>query len=403
MKKIIKALAALFTVSILFSGCFNPVFWNIEKEVPLLSGSVSGTINSILHFGDQADGYVVTSNGSSVYYKQKKVERDGDVPVWKKRGNDTFTSVKFSYDDNKYVGQYIAKLAADNARVYALTFEVKESDKGEVVPKKYHLYYTENLQASDWTEIADAETYLSADYGAYEIDDARDIYVKAGIFCTNAEVEAERKAYFRTYEKETKKYSYYELGTSLTSVTPVAGDSTEDVTETAMNSVVYHGGSPIFFSGSVAIAGSDRYFFTNSSKVKQIFMKVDDEAEARVIHEAGSKVISMALTNDYFIYGTGNTSSLVVNDGGISHIKMDRIKTEQKVSATDTFVSNADAVMTTSYQVRALLVEDSSKNEADAIIFSGISFKSSGGSIAVSFENKGLWAYYPSRGNWNRE
>ena len=60
-------------------------------------------------------------------------------------------------------------------------------------------------------------------------------------------------------------------------------------------------------------------------------------------------------------------------------------------------------MFTSSYQILTLLAEDPDKKEMDNSIYATIDFRSSGSSIAVSFENIGLWAYYPKRGNWNRE
>ena len=132
------------------------------------------------------------------------------------------------------------------------------------------------------------------------------------------------------------------------------------------------------------------------------FMLIKIHHKATLIFNAPGKVLSMAVTADYLIFGCGDASSYLINDGGIYHLSIDKIS-DKKLEVSDPFDTNADAVMTTSYEVRSLLVEDSSKKEADAIIFSSIVFKSAGTSIAVSYENKGLWAYYPVRGNWNRE
>ena len=44
-----------------------------------------------------------------------------------------------------------------------------------------------------------------------------------------------------------------------------------------------------------------------------------------------------------------------------------------------------------------------SKTEEEASLYATITFRGTGTSSSASFNNVGLWSYYSSRGNWNRE
>jgi hypothetical protein len=46
---------------------------------------------------------------------------------------------------------------------------------------------------------------------------------------------------------------------------------------------------------------------------------------------------------------------------------------------------------------------DSSQNETETAIYGSVIFRTIGTSSAVNYDNVGMWSYYPSRGNWNRE
>lgn len=394
MKKIVAAVLAVFTV--IFSGCYNPVFYNIEREVELTKGSVPGTINAIVRFHDSEGDWLVLSNGSDVYYKKEGVVRDGSDSVWTKRANSVFEPVGFSYYDQKYNGRYILKTAADKEFVYILTVCIKDNLEGQNEPYDYKLYYTDKVTGDSWTEISVAEdVFKNATTGTGD-----DIKANVTVFCSNSENVDGRSAYLRSYIESDNKYVYYKLGKELVQIEPaVRGDAGKADAEERVKSVVNYAGQDIFFASEASVSAKDCYYFAVED---DIYRMKNGDAEPTLIFNAPGKVLSMAVTADYLIFGCGDASSYLINDGGIYHLSIDKIS-DKKLEVSDPFDTNADAVMTTSYEVRSLLVEDSSKKEADAIIFSSIVFKSAGTSISVSYENKGLWAYYPVRGNWNRE
>ncbi|MCQ2590651.1 MAG: hypothetical protein MJ179_09535, partial [Treponema sp.] len=67
------------------------------------------------------------------------------------------------------------------------------------------------------------------------------------------------------------------------------------------------------------------------------------------------------------------------------------------------FTTNATSQLASSYQIYTLLCANPEEDETDASIYATIGFKGSGSSTSVSYNNIGLWSYYKTRGNWNRE
>jgi len=403
MKKIFVLLAALSVF--MFTGCFDPVFNNIEKEVRLTQGSVPGSINSVVRFNDSEEGEVlVTSNGAGVFYKKAGVERTGTESVWTLRENDEFQNLSFDYYTNQFLGKYITKVAADSSYIYILAAELKDDGTGENSVSAYHLYYTEKVAGSTWNEIKDLDSFLATSLKS------------ASIFCTNSVSSANRSAYIRCFTGE--KYVYYKLGTAPVEVTsPVMGDgSTYDNETTALNAVLSTSSGVVFFTGTAACEGDGCYYYVKYDSANSIYdtdicMKKDGEDPVVIFaprtsggNTSGNAIMSLAVTKDSILYGCGNASTSTVNDGGLFRIELSRVTSETlPLTSYDSFSTNGSATITSLYQVRCLLVEDPAKGELDTNIYAGISFKTSGTSVAVSYENKGLWAYYPTRGNWNRE
>ena len=60
--------------------------------------------------------------------------------------------------------------------------------------------------------------------------------------------------------------------------------------------------------------------------------------------------------------------------------------------------------LTSSYNILATLNATPDKTEAESSLYASINFYGTGSSSSsVSYTDVGLWSYYPSRGNWNRE
>lgn len=356
MKKINFALLTLLALT--FTGCFNPVFSNIKKEVALKPATVSGNVNSIVRCGN----YLVTQTGSAVYYAS--VDKTAKtVSGWTKRGNSVFSPVSFDYyGSSEYRGQYIFKIASNDINIYILTAEFLVDNDGKVKPKAYHLYYSTNVTGSDWTEILKVP---------FVMEDTTLLYNNAG------------SAYIRCGEE------YYNLA-----------------------SLSFNASDPDFVSSIYVPVPADKYLTatayiedtTHQSKYSYIYAEGNKIMgdDGTVIYTAAGTVSALALTKDYLIFGCGNPSSPESTGGGIYHLAIDQT-TKDIASSLSGFNSNADAALTSSYQITALVAAFPKKPESENYIYAGANFKTAGGSISVSYENICLWSYVPTRGNWNRE
>ncbi|MCQ2586243.1 MAG: hypothetical protein MJ185_11690 [Treponema sp.] len=413
MKKLVVGLTALSVF--LFAGCFNPVFENIEKEVPLAKGKIAGTVNSIVRFDDAAGAHLVCSNGETVFYKNCGNTRslNGDS-VWISAKNNSFTGVAYSYEQGEYLGQYILKTAADDKYVYVLTVEICDNGDGETSPSYYHLYYADVCPAENgewvWTPVEGAQAILNE--GGTSVT----------VFSTNDVEVSNRKAFLRGSKNTIYKLdSKVEDAIDASDITMGDGSSySED--KTIKSALSLSDSEVVFFTTLASVKGADCYYYAvddTSSKAgttynnTDIFMKKNGEAAVQIYKPRsssgkndGKPVMSLAVTGDYLLFGCGEPTSSVTGDGGIYHLSLGKINSESSqapLSDPDAFVTNADATLTQYYEIRSLLVEDPEQLELDASIYASITFKTAGNSISVSYENKGLWAYYPERGNWNRE
>lgn len=122
-----------------------------------------------------------------------------------------------------------------------------------------------------------------------------------------------------------------------------------------------------------------------------------------------SNVISIAVTSDSLLLGTGSNRSYnsgASNGSGVARIKIDQ-STGKPAKKADSFDTNAGSVMREPYIVRTLLAVDPSKKETETSIYSSMDYIYTATSATANSTNRGLWAYYPkaagSTGEWNRE
>lgn len=123
-----------------------------------------------------------------------------------------------------------------------------------------------------------------------------------------------------------------------------------------------------------------------------------------------SNVISIAVTSDSLLLGTGSNRSLdqnASNGSGAVRIKIDPSTGKPAETKPVSFETNAGSVMRDPYIVRALLAVYPSKKETETSIYSSMDYIYTATSAGTNSTNRGLWAYYPkadgSKGEWNRE
>lgn len=151
-------------------------------------------------------------------------------------------------------------------------------------------------------------------------------------------------------------------------------------------------------------------------KVKDIvtdpakFLSKDGETAGYLENVSDSNVISIAVTSDSLLLGTGSNrsyNSSASNGSDAVRIKIDPSTGKPAETKPVSFETNAGSVMRDPYIVRALLAVDPSKKETETSIYSSMDYIYTATSAGASSTNRGLWAYYPkadgSTGEWNRE
>ncbi len=134
------------------------------------------------------------------------------------------------------------------------------------------------------------------------------------------------------------------------------------------------------------------------------FFTENGENAGYIKNVSDSNVISIAVTSDSLILGTGSNRSYnagASNGSGVVKINIDA--DTGKPTRTGSFSTNADKVMYSPYTVRALLAVNPSKTETATSIYSTMDYIYTATSAGTNSTNRGLWAYYPEKGKWNRE
>ena len=357
-------LFSLLSATFFLSGCQDVIFANIRKEVKLNDGTVAGSIRALFRFaGSDKVEYIYLANGAAVYRKKNT----GNVADHREGGWEKVCSAR-----NIGNSDYVITLAADKSNLYALTATWEENtSKGQnrwngryiytsTDGKNWNKVETENIK----TDPTETGTRNPALY----------------LFCTNTIKNDNRQAFF----------NYAETGYKL--------DGTSKPNPTEMDkyasSCAYINEPPQFASSTSTYYGSAsctnettkggdatiRYYSSGST------LHWDGTVSGST--GVGSYIYSLAVTKDYILVGTAS---------GIEHFYLNA---DGSVGGKrEDFDTNADAIMSSGYEVNALLVVDPSKNELDNAIYSAIDFEGR----SQQFDHVCLWAYYPSRGNWNRD
>lgn len=377
IKILFSALLAVTAASI-FSACDGVVFHDIRKEVKLDKAKISGDIHNIIRFKYNGVEQVFASNGSIFYRSVNADSKAGPVTINTKIDwSDAFVSP----DD------HVFSLAADTNYLYATTIEIVKDDDGYNVPKSRSLWCFDP-DSKAW-KIIYASNYSSV--------------TTFILFCTNTPKPENRKAYFRYGT------SVWELNGPVALTTDNKMDAKEKLAsgETLASfdnttTPTYATKSCAFFKDAVYFSSSDA-MTTNETSNKDatyIYRSLADniiystDATSWTMVNLNHKtILSIALTADYLLAGT---------TGGIIHTSLkadsNSIKAIPNAGHVD-FTTNADSALSSYYDVQALLVVDPSKTEIAATIFA----TAESSSTSASLNNVGLWSYFSSRNEWNRE
>lgn len=375
MKKSLKTFFAAFLSVLAFSllSCNDVIFADIRNEVKLNDPTVSGSIQAIVRYKD--DIYAATGR---IYYRPSS---DDSSNKWEKLDNMPDTNAK------------IYNLAADKNYLYAVSLSFTDDDDGYNVGDERGLW---RYDGSSWTRL------LTIDYSSTYFF----------IFCTNTPKSENRKAFFRygssvydlsAIDDDDTEQTSTDNWTALSTNTGTLSDNTNystfsyDGTEYSVSAAY----SATFLNNVGVILSPYRASTSNETKDDEatcvytandddIYYSTDGSSWTSVDTDSDS-IISMGFTQDFMLLGTAD---------GIQHVT---ISGNVPGNSVQDFDNNAASALSSYYEVPALLVVDPSQNEYSTAIFAAAEFSGSSSSTSATLDNVGLWGYYPSEDEWNRE
>ena len=384
MKKILfTIISAIFAIST-FTSCNDPIFPTIRNEVALEEAQISGFINSIVRYED--DLYL--QNGR-IYKKPQSELTHGK---WILDKSSAISDLFYDYYAQSFFGNYIVKLASDQNYVYALCYDfAKKDNEGLNEVKDIYLFYKNN--STNWikstgtlqTELTKiAENYKNLEDKSYEMTDKTKTVT---ILCTNTPQKEHRFAYIKIGTK------LYQLdGTEITEVN--AGNDNSEIV-----SAMYINGGAYFFkhlacgTNETETSDATRGYYADGKNLYYFLpAEVTTDQHYKIETKSEKNIISLAISKDSILLGT--------NENGVRRVLLD---SEGVPSETTTYIANSAEIMCMPYIVRTLFSTYPEKTEAENTLYSSLEFRWTETNSGAQYSNTGLWAYYPARGNWNRE
>lgn len=355
MKKILKTLALSLLFIPFIAGCKAPVFYEIMRDVAPEEATVNGVITSITRYISGTEEKLVTFSSDGLIWKDANGTAHGQ---WS------------CFPDSNQLSGKIIKTAADDSNLYVVTITFHEDvEKGLNLPDAATLWCYNN---GKWYEVKTPKLNPG----------------NFNIFCTNDVNNDNRSAYLRIGDK------VYELsGTTFNESNPQYGN---------YNSVV-SGDNDIFFESTASVKNGNYIYWGEGSKLYYSNDTSNPKAEGnkKLALDAGTDISCLAATKDALLIGRGDFSNSLISKGGIAKTSLD--SDGKPGNSLESFSTNATSQLASVYQIYTLLVANPDQPELNASIYASMGFKGSGSSTSVSYDNIGLWSYYPARGNWNRE
>lgn len=356
MKKILKTLALSLLFIPFIAGCKAPVFYEIMRDVAPEEATVNGVITSITRYKSGTEEKLVTFSSDGLIWKDATGTAHGQ---WS------------CFPNSNQLSGKIIKTAADSSKLYVVTITFHEDvEKGLNLPDAATLWCYNNNNEK-WSEVSTPEL-LPGNFN---------------IFCTNDVVNNNRSAYLRIGDK------VYELnGTNFPASEKTTGN---------YNSVVSGGNSSdIFFESTASVKNGEYIYWGEGSKLYYSNNASDPKNNKKKALDAGTDISCLAVTSDSILIGRGDFSNSLISKGGIAKTSLTN---GVPGNSLESFSTNATSQLASVYQIYTLLVANPDQPELNASIYASMGFKGSGSSTSVSYDNIGLWSYYPARGNWNRE
>lgn len=192
-------------------------------------------------------------------------------------------------------------------------------------------------------------------------------------------------------KNDDAKYVYYGDGNTLKSF--------------SVDTLTSEGTTKVFMPNREGNLVDEADFTANSVDVIDAYINglaVDEDGTKtdtnEIISSSGSAaaIQSIAVTKDSILLGSYEYGAYRVPK---------TYATGEPVTSTASFETNADTIMASPYIIRMIFCTDPSLGETEegSAIYSSMQFRYTESSANADYDNVGLWSYYSTRGNWNRE
>ncbi|MCR5189555.1 MAG: hypothetical protein K6C97_11525 [Treponema sp.] len=386
------------------------------NDVPPEEATVSGNIISIARYtaGSNTDNeYLALAADGGLRYKLASNQTHGSWNTYDvTQVINGFSYHAYDYYNSTHNGYQILKVLADSNYLYLFCASYKnDSDSGITVTDTFYIWGikpTVNADGTWSTENCEVKTVSIPDdtfptYISSEIQ-----YSAFSIFSTNAPQKNNRRVYIRTGKLDTSysTITYFQLSdgtiSSAGSLTPADSSDTNQI-----SSVVMFNGSPVFFNSKAATtnetysSAASRIYYGNGSS---LYYSDTSGSNFTSALDASYQITSLTTTADSILIGRGteyDSTSTTSSTGGVVRTSLtDGVP----ASALVDFTSNASFKLTSAYYILTTINASPDQTEANSSLYATMTFSGTGSSSSsVSYDDIGLWSYYPARGNWNRE
>lgn len=386
-------LSAVFACLVGFSSCHDDIYGAINNEIELNSSGLQGDMHSIVHYKN----YILTCNGDIFYKTNEPSTTKGKYNgQWEKTTSPTSEKGDNGIPATTYF------LASDSKYLYALTYIWIENDDGENEPKTATIYATNSDPASGlaWTKVENISG------GNYSFENAKVIFDNKyfSVVDDNSVSIANREAYARIRATSGNAYKLYKLNGSVapaevSNPTFVGeSDSTNAISACYFNSNTYFSRYYGMTSNANCLYYTKSYTRSNnvSTNSSLYYITASDSTEKSVDLDAGG-LLSIAAAKDYILLGTSS---------GLARVKIDET-TGIPNGDTSSMQSNGNSVI--SEYVFMVFVLNPNKKEGSYSTEEGTDEYAAStiyGSIrssSDSWDDTGLYAWYPAKDNWNRD
>ena len=396
--------------SLILASCFNPVYYEIRKDVKPEEGTISGNISQITRTTVDDQEFLVLYANEGIRYKQKDLSEHG---AWKIFDNPPCAkSVVFDKISQKYVGEQVVSIFSDKDTLFAITAKYKYNtelgttnvDYMKVYGTQLHLDETDSSghtwsTNNEWTLIIDdTEKKIFPFSGADSSSDYQSS--EFAIFQTNSPIAEHRKVFIRSGKSNPTYYELSGIQQPVTTNVIITGKKSD-----IANSAVYFNGKVLFFESLASTTNetydseATRFYFGKNNELYA--NKSANSKETDKYCDAEHTISSLAVCADAILIGRGRFGNDSTTTGGITKTSLDESGTPG--TSLVSFDTNASFQLSTAYLINCIVNSSPEKSETESSFYSSVSIKGTATSTGASFRNLGLWSYYPSRGNWNRE